>query len=154
MVSNSDPTVPFFTDTTVAANLAALEKCSNTSVVDLVYWDDMDPLADETTSDLQALEQDVYHILLEAMASNLDDPTHGVNITGALSGTLQGLQARAQMIDAQLEGDDRVNSSRTTVQQNSDGTYLVLMDIGTDGSVVRLKFTLQQASVGTVEVLP
>jgi hypothetical protein len=58
------------------------------------------------------------------------------------------------MIDAQLEGDDRVNSSRTTVQQNSDGTYLVLMDIGTDGSVVRLKFTLQQASVGTVEVLP
>ena len=113
---------------------------------DLVCMDDLDPFAAETTSDLQNLQQDVYHILIEEPGSNPDDETRGVGIEGLLSGTSVDLLAAASSIDAQLEKDDRIDSSSTTITDVTQGspqqgaTYQIVVTVTVSGTVVPLSF--------------
>jgi hypothetical protein len=94
------------------------------TVPDLVCTDDMDLFAGETTSDLQTLQQDVFHILIEAPGSNPDDVTRGVGIERMLSGTENQLANITQTIDAQLQKDDRIDSSKTTLTKLPPGSML------------------------------
>lgn len=95
---------------------------------DLVCVDDVDPNALETGSDLENLEQDVYHIVLEELASNVDDPDRGVGVQSLLSGDTSTIATLPRLLEAQLLKDDRIDQARAQLiqipagGQFSDGT--------------------------------
>lgn len=114
---------------------------------DLVCVEDLDPFAAETMSDLENLVQDVFHILIEEPGSNPDDETRGVGIDNLLSGTAKDLIIAASSIDAQLERDDRIDSSTTTVTELNAGNdqagaiYEITVELVVDGSVIPLSYS-------------
>lgn len=109
---------------------------------DLVCLDDMDPNAAETTSDLQNLLQDTYHVLVEDPGSNPDDPTRGVGIDNYLSGTTDQFTGLAGVIDEQLTADPRITKSTTNIQQASSGPFPIIISIQIEvsGSVIGLQY--------------
>ncbi len=107
---------------------------------DLVCIDDMDPFAAETTSDLQNLIQDIYHVILEDPGSNMDDPERGFGLMSLLSGTVDQFLASASGIDTEVEKDPRVDSSSTVIVQTgrADYPYQIQITIVVDGTVYGL----------------
>lgn len=116
------------------------------TVPDVVCLLDLDPFARETTSDLQTLAQDVFHILLEPPGNNIDVPDRGIGIEQLLSGTLASLQQAANRIDHELPKDDRIDACSTTITQDPDGTYQLHIEIQVDATVVGLDFSFAAAS--------
>ena len=114
---------------------------------DLVCGLDLDPFASETTSDLQSLSQDVLHILLQDLGSNPDDPNRGIGIYNYLGGTADELAKLPGRIDAQLRDDDRITSCSTTINIQSDGSFIVAPTIYVGDQVVPLEFQISQAGV-------
>lgn len=109
------------------------------TITDLVCVDDLDPGGSETTSDLQALQQDLYHILVEAFGSNPDDPNRGIGVEGLLGGTSANLQAAASSIDSQFRKDDRVEQSQTTLTYDpSADEYTIGVQVVPVGSLLPL----------------
>jgi hypothetical protein len=107
---------------------------------DVVSWDDLDALGAECTSELQVLEQDVYHLLIEELGSNPDDPNRGIGIESYLSGTEVDFMQLPALIDAQLRDDDRITDSATSITLNDDGTYEVDINIMVSGTVYTLPY--------------
>jgi len=97
---------------------------------DLVCLDDMDPFASETTSDLENLWQDVYHVLLQDPASNPDDVDRGLGVVNLLSGDTSVLASLPRTAEQELLKDDRIDAVRVALSQIqpggtlSDGTVL------------------------------
>lgn len=104
---------------------------------DLVLIDDMDPFAAETTSDLQNLIQDCYHVVMQEKGSNPDDETRGFGLMSRLSGTLAEFMASASDLDAELEKDARIDSSSTVIRASGlpDYPYELKITLVVDGSV-------------------
>ena len=94
------------------------------TVPDVVCIDDIDQNGLETTSDLQTLEQDVYHLLIEIKGSNIDDITRGLGIEGLLSAAANRLGGKAQEIESQLQQDARIVIAIATVSILPPGTRL------------------------------
>lgn len=107
---------------------------------DIVCIDDVDPYASETTSDFQSLQQDIHHLLLELPGSNPDDPDRGIGVLQYLSGTADDLGKLGGRIDSQLRSDDRVTSSKTTVEQLPTGGFLVSMQINVGPDIIPLQY--------------
>lgn len=91
---------------------------------DLRCTDDLDLFAEETASDLETLEQDVYHVLIELLGSNLDDLSRGIGVDQMLSGTEQQLASITQRIDAQLRKDPRIDACTSTLTKLPPGSTL------------------------------
>ena len=106
---------------------------------------DLDAYGTETTSDLQTLVQDVYHILIETPGSNIDAPTRGVGVKQYLSGPRASLTALANKIDTELLEDDRIDTCSSSVSQDSTGAYVLKIQIGVAGSVLGLSFAYTKA---------
>lgn len=111
---------------------------------DLVCLDDLDPFAAETKNDLQNLGQDVFHVLLEVAGTNLDDIQRGVGVEQFLSGTTANLTNMATIIEQQLLQDNRIDTCHVTITATGDAsnTYKVVVNVGVDGSVLGLPFSL------------
>lgn len=110
---------------------------------DLVCVLDLDPNASETTSDLANLTQDIFHVLIELLSSNPDDPDRGVGIDQYLSGTLDDLAKVPRLIENQLESDDRIDAVSASLVQNAAGSefpFTIAIDIGVNGSVLGLQY--------------
>lgn len=119
---------------------------------ELVALDDLDLFAGEVASDLEALKQDVYHLLIEAPGSNPDDVDRGVGIDDMLSSPTTKLTSIPQIIEAQLQRDERIDAARARVVQIQpggalpdgtalpDGGYLLEVEIAVGESVVPLSF--------------
>lgn len=119
---------------------------------DLVCVDDLDPLALETTSDLQNLEQDVLHILQETYGSNLDDINRGIGVPEMLSGSTVPLQTLPKVIDTQLTKDARIDKSKTTITQNSDQSFNLEIQVTVNSSVVPIN--VQFSAVNGLTLIP
>lgn len=115
---------------------------------DLVCVLDLDPNASETTSDLQNLEQDVFHVLIELLGSNPDDPTRGIGIDQYLSGTEDDLAKVPRQIEVQLGEDDRIDavSASLTPQDNAQFPWLLSVNMQVDGSVLGLQYGYSSGS--------
>jgi hypothetical protein len=113
---------------------------------DLVGLDDLDPTMSETTSDLQNLLQDVYHILLETLGSNLDDQNRGVGVYQYLSGTSVQLTSLPGVIETQLGGDNRIDAVSATLAAMTSGPYPYVLNLAltVDGSVINLSYGYSQ----------
>ena len=106
---------------------------------------DLDAYGTETTSDLQTLVQDVYHILLETPGSNIDLPTRGVGVKQYLSGPTASLTALSNKIETEMLEDDRIDTCTSKVTQDSTGAYILKLQIGVGGTVLGLSFAYTQA---------
>jgi len=113
---------------------------------EVVCFDDLDLFGRETRSDLEALVQDVYHMLIEELGSNLDVPDRGIGIYSLLSGSNIDVRAIAQRIDQQLPRDPRIDASSTSVEVGADGGYTLRIQIQAAGSVVGLAFAFASAA--------
>lgn len=115
---------------------------------DLVCVDDVDPFAAETTSDLQTLEQDVYHLLIQEPGSNLDALDLGIGIEGYLSSSQTDFLTIAATIDRELVKDSRIDGSVTTITPPSPAapTWLVVISLTVSGTVIPLTFTYDDAA--------
>jgi hypothetical protein len=108
---------------------------------DVVFLDDLDPMGNEITSDLQGLKQDVLHILKQALGSNEDDTSKGAGLDDALSAPLSRLQAACAEIDSQLSEDERIDGSTSTLTTDADGSFHVDVEVQVDGSVLNMGFS-------------
>lgn len=113
---------------------------------DLVCELDLDPFAQETTSDLQNLIQDVLHILREDLGSNPDDPERGCGVYNYLSGTVDQFATLCGTIETQLNTDPRINTASAKITPNPDGTFLVRIDIGVGSDIIPLEYGWQNGS--------
>lgn len=82
---------------------------------DLRCYDDLDEFGAECESDIEELEQDLYHRLIEAPNSNLDDLNRGLGIEGELSGTAD--QGLARRIEHEFRKDARVKKVQATITE-------------------------------------
>jgi len=122
---------------------------------DLLCSPDVDPLGQETTSDLQNLIQDVFHVLQEALGSNLDDPNRGVGLYRWLSGTNVDLAALVSTIDSQLQDDPRLDSVSSQIVQEVGSIYpwTIYVNLGVNGAIIGLSFGWS-SSTGLVNITP
>ena len=114
---------------------------------------DIDDFASETQTELDNLQQDLLHRLVENPGSNQDFPppnVRGVGIFLYLNGTeaqLQGLPAR---VDHEFEQDSRVISSRTTLQKQPAGAqypYILSVQVESVAGVFGLSFGWSQTGL-------
>ncbi len=113
------------------------------TIPDAVCDPDVDPYGRETTSDLQSLIQDVTHVLKELPGSNPDDPDRGVGVDLYLGATAATLNSLCGLIEAQLNVDDRIQSTSATVELQEDDTYRIKLDIEVGGEIIPLLFGWQ-----------
>lgn len=115
-------------------------------ITDAVCYEDL-ANGNETTSDAQALSQDIFHILLEVYGSNLDDPARGIGVEGWLSASAAKISALPSIIDSQLGKDSRITSStsKLLVLGTSPPSYQINIEIVASGSVIPLAFLFTQA---------
>lgn len=89
---------------------------------DLRCIDDLTLFADECSSELEELEQDVYHVLIQEQGSNLDDPERGLGLDDLLSDDDHVLDGIAARTEAQVaERDDRIASVAAQLVRDENG---------------------------------
>lgn len=115
---------------------------------------DLDPSGAETDSDLESLENDVLHILMQTLGSNLADPDKGVGVFEYLSGTTIQLEALPAIVDAQLAQVSRIASSTTTLAQQSDGSFTLVSSITVGTDVVDLQFAIGPNGIAVLPSSP
>jgi hypothetical protein len=122
---------------------------------DCVCLDDVDLFASETTSDLQNLLQDLYHLLVELPGSNPDDENRGIGIDQYLSGTEAQLRTLPGVIEEQFTSDGRVTTCSARVQAQSSGPFpfIIAIDAEISGQVIGLQYGYAQPG-GLVQVNP
>lgn len=110
-------------------------------VTDLVLMDDLDPGGAETTSDLQAYSQDCYHVIAEALGSNLADPTAGADADGLLSASDDKVAAWGSTVDRQIELDPRTEScSSMSTKDPATGEWSSTITIVPKGTLLPIVF--------------
>lgn len=112
---------------------------------DLVCLQDLDPFAKETQSDLETLSQDVLHILLEVLGSNLDDQDRGLGVVTLLSGTQTNLAAVSSDAATQLTKDPRIDSATVNITQTNTEAFTLQITISVAGSVLGLSYAYTAA---------
>ena len=111
-------------------------------MADALCIDDLDLFGTELNDPLQELAQDLYHRIIEAPGSNLDDPARGYGLAGRLSGAGRSsdlLTSIRHGIEAELRKDDRVLDVRATVESPATGEYEVTVEIVANEGVLGIK---------------
>ncbi len=122
-------------------------------MADALCLDDLDLFGGEIDDPLQELAQDLYHRLIEAPGSNLDDPARGFGLEGRLSGSGRPGTIAASLaheIEAEMRKDDRVRNAIATVTSPAAGEYRIDLQIQADEGV--LKITLVKDGAGVRRV--
>jgi hypothetical protein len=117
-------------------------------VGDLVAWDDLDANASECADPIQELRQDLYHRLIEAPGSNIDDPDRGFGIYQKLNKPMD--VKTAKLIELEMQKDDRVDSCECTVTNTGSGTYKIEIDCVADGQEMNLTLATTPQGVTVV----
>jgi phage baseplate assembly protein W len=115
-------------------------------MAELRCFDDLDEFGAETIDELEDLEQDLYHRLIEPRGSNLDDPDRGLGIEDMLSGAVDpGLKQR---IEAELRKDERVTAVAASITEIETGSFRI--DIEIEANEEELGLTLETDASGAV----
>lgn len=103
--------------------------------MDGLCLDDIDLFGAELDDPLAELAQDLYHRLIEAPGSNLDDPARGYGLEGRLSAAGTGQSEATAIehgIEAEFRKDDRVLDVRAPLSSPAAGEYRVDIQIMAD----------------------
>lgn len=96
-------------------------------MTDLRWSDDLELFGAETESELEELEQDVYHVVEQDLGTNLDDLHRGLGIASIASKTLpSGLATQAEKM---LELDPRIDDCSATTNLDGDGNGSLDLEI-------------------------
>jgi hypothetical protein len=115
--------------------------------------DDLDMFGGELDDPLEELAQDLYHRIVEAPGSNLDDPARGYGLHGRLSGAgrsadlMLGIQ---QGLEAEVSKDDRVLQARAYVTSPSVGVYEARLEIVADEGALAITLVSDGSGVRRV----
>jgi hypothetical protein len=104
--------------------------------------DDLDPFGAELDDPLEELFQDLYHRLIEAPGSNIDDPARGFGLDGRLSSSSRAsvvLTTIETGICAEFRKDDRVLDVSASVTSSSPGAYEIAIRVVADEGVLGIK---------------
>jgi hypothetical protein len=121
------------------------------------FASDMDVLATETTSEMQNIQQDLGHRLIELPGSNLDfgdNNTRGIGIMQYLSADGARLEGLPRKIDEEFGQDPRVVDSSTELLDNGDGTFTINTLITTQAGVFGLGYVWSQQGLVPLFVNP
>ncbi len=83
--------------------------------------EDMSAFADECVDDLEEIEQDVYHVLVERTGTNLDDLERGLAVDDMLSDSTTVLDGLPTKTEAELGKDDRISAVACKLTTDADG---------------------------------
>lgn len=111
------------------------------------FASDSDPLFSETLSEVQNLQQDLGHRLVELPGSNADfgpNNTRGIGIMTYLNSSSERLVGLPARIDAEFIQDFRVLDSSTTISQAPDGTFQLVSQVTTQAGVFGLAWAWSQ----------
>lgn len=105
-------------------------------MTDIRWGDDMDLFGADTTDDLEDLEQDVMHVLIQDRGSNLDDLDRGLNLDARLS-SIEDPSLKRQA-EVEVGKDDRVQVATASLVVDPDGTRRLDVTAQFDGAVVQV----------------
>ena len=88
---------------------------------DLRCLEDMSRFGDECADELEELEQDAYHLLIQTTGTNLDDLERGLAVDDTLSDSTEVLSSLPSKCEAELGKDDRVGSVSAVLTEDEDG---------------------------------
>lgn len=120
---------------------------------DALCLDDLDMFGTELDDPLEELGQDLYHRLIEAPGSNLDDPNRGYGLEGRLSGGGRGSTFATSIqhgIESELSKDERVLQVRATVDSPAVGEYRIQIEIVADEGALGISLIADGAGVRRV----
>lgn len=103
---------------------------------ELVAFEDLSEFGEETTDELEALAQDLYHRLIEPPGSNLDDADRGLGLEDALSGPID--PALRQRIEDEVRKDERVTNAKCDLTEIASGSYRIVITVEVDESEIDL----------------
>jgi len=119
-------------------------------MVDALCWDDVDLFGAELDDPLEELLQDLYHRLLEAPGSNIDDKARGYGLQGKLSGGVPASKVAdliSNGIEAEFRKDERVTGVAVSVTSPSTGVYQLDIQIVANESLLGIKLVSDGAGV-------
>lgn len=107
-------------------------------MADLRGYDDLDAFGEETVDELEDLEQDIYHRLIEPRGSNIDDPDRGLGIEDRLGGIVD--PSLAQDIEDELRKDERVSNVSARVTELDSSRYQIDIQVAVNEEKLSLTF--------------
>jgi phage baseplate assembly protein W len=105
---------------------------------DLRAYDDLDAFAEETIDELEDLEQDLAHRLIEPRGANLDDPDRGLGIEDRLGGVVD--PTLAQDIEDEFRKDERVSAVSARVSELDAGKFSIEIQVAVNEEEINLRF--------------
>lgn len=106
--------------------------------MDLKCQYDFDMFATELDDPMAELAQDVLHILLEPLGTNIDDPTRGLGFPDRLS---QPFDPRLPTeVEQQLMKDIRITAARCEITQLDDTSFTADIQIEANGDELGIVF--------------
>jgi hypothetical protein len=122
-------------------------------MVDALCLDDLDLFGGELDDPLAELAQDLYHRIIEAPGSNLDDPARGFGLEGRLSGAGRpGTIATTIQhgLESEMRKDKRVRDARASVTSPASDEYRVDLQIVADEGVLGISLVKDGSGVRRV----
>ncbi len=122
-------------------------------MVDALALDDLDQFGGEIDDPLLELAQDLYHRIIEAPGSNLDDPARGYGLEGRLSSggrTASFLTDIQHGLEAEMRKDSRVLEVRASVSSPATGEYEAHIQIVADEGELGIKLEADGSGVRRV----
>lgn len=117
--------------------------------MDLLAFEDLDLFGTELDDPLEELRQDLFHRMIEAPGSNLDDPDRGLGLLDMLSGVFDpGL---ANRIEAECLKDDRVEAAKCTLEDLGQGSFRATLEIEANGEAMGV--VLEDDGAGGVRIV-
>ena len=95
------------------------------SIPDVRWYDDLDLFGNDVDDDSESLEQDCYHVIIEDLGTNPQDPNSGLGVESALSDVKD--PTIASQAESQLATDDRVAGVQATI--TDDGEVTETLDV-------------------------
>lgn len=102
--------------------------------MDALCFEDLDLFGTELDDPLLELEQDLFHRLIEAPGSNLDDLDRGLGLEEKLQGVID--PALSSQIENELRKDDRVSDARATITDEGSNTYRISIEVAVNGKAL------------------
>jgi hypothetical protein len=120
-------------------------------MVDALCLDDLDPYGREINDPLRELYSDLYHRLLEAPGSNIDDPDRGVGLFSLLSAGFDPATGPSQLvknpIEADFRKDGRVQAVSASAALSADGTIAVSIQVVANFGVLGITATFDGQTI-------
>jgi hypothetical protein len=125
-------------------------------ITDLVCFDDITLMGDETDDELVQLEQDMYHVTIEDHGENADDPDRGFGLDQRLSRSAgvddADIASMQHEIGAEWQKDPRVKHVAATITEtagsgNAGRTYSIRMEAETDAGHLSAVYTTPTGAI-------